>query len=146
MQRGGVVAAVQSLSFVWLFATLSTVACQFPLSTGFFRQEYWSGLPCPPPGDLPNPGIQPMSLTSPALAGRFFTANPYIYIWNNQKNYFFRKHKMELSYDPAIPLLNIYPEKTIIWKDTCSLMFRAWLFTTAKTKEASQVSIYRQLV
>ena len=41
---------------------------------GFSRQEYWSGLPCPPP-DLPNPGIKPTSLTSPALAGRFFTTN-----------------------------------------------------------------------
>ena len=49
-----------------------TVACQAPLPLGFSRQEYWSGLPCPPPGDLPNPGIQPMSLMSPALAGRFF--------------------------------------------------------------------------
>ena len=39
----------------------------------FSRQEYWSGLPCPPPGDLPNPGIKPTSLTSPALAGGFFT-------------------------------------------------------------------------
>ena len=39
---------------------------------GFFRQEYWSGLPCPPPGDLPDPGIKPMSLTSPASAGGFF--------------------------------------------------------------------------
>ena len=42
---------------------------------GLSRQEYWSGLPCPPPGDLPNPGIEPMSLTSPALAGVFFTIN-----------------------------------------------------------------------
>ena len=40
---------------------------------GFSRQELWSGLPCPPPGDLPKPGIEPMSLTSPALAGEFFT-------------------------------------------------------------------------
>ena len=40
---------------------------------GFFRQEYWSGWPCPPPGDLPDPGIEPESLTSPALAGGFFT-------------------------------------------------------------------------
>ena len=40
---------------------------------GFYREEYWSGLPCPPPGDLPDPGIKPMSLKSPALAGRFFT-------------------------------------------------------------------------
>ena len=50
-----------------------TVAHQAPLSVGFFRQEYWSGLPCPTPGNLPYPGTEPMSLASPALAGRFFT-------------------------------------------------------------------------
>ena len=49
---------------VQLFETLWTVAFQAPLSTGFSRQEYWSGLPCPPPGDLFNPAIEP---TSPAL-------------------------------------------------------------------------------
>ena len=43
---------------------------------GFFRQEYWSGLPFPPPGGLPNPGIEPVSLVSPVLAGRFFTPEP----------------------------------------------------------------------
>jgi len=42
---------------------------------GFFRQDYWSSLPCPPPGDLPDPGIKPMSLASPALAGEFFTTS-----------------------------------------------------------------------
>ena len=51
----------QSLSRVQLFATPWTVACQAPLSTEFSRQEYWSGLSCPPPGDLPNPDIQPGS-------------------------------------------------------------------------------------
>ena len=50
-------------------------AHQAPLSMGFFRQEYWSGLPCPLPGDLPNPGTEPVGLTSPALAGRFFTTS-----------------------------------------------------------------------
>ena len=50
-----------------------TVAHQAPLSTGFLRQEYWSGLPLPSPGDLPYPGIEPRS---PALAGRFFTTEP----------------------------------------------------------------------
>ena len=44
-----------------------TVACQVPLSMGFSRQEYWSGLPFPPPGDLPNPGIEPSSAMSPVL-------------------------------------------------------------------------------
>ena len=49
----------QSLSCVWLFATLWTVARQVPLSMGFPRQEYWSGLPLPTPGDLPDPESEP---------------------------------------------------------------------------------------
>ena len=52
-----------------------TIAHQTPLSMGFSRQEYWSRLPYPHPGDLPHPGIEPASLMSPALAGRFFTAS-----------------------------------------------------------------------
>ena len=52
-----------------------TVAHQPPLSMGFSRQEDWSGLPFPPPGDLPDSGIKPKSLASCALVGRFFTAN-----------------------------------------------------------------------
>ena len=56
-------------------ATLQTVAHQAPLSIGFSRQEYRSGLPFPFPGDLPHPGIKPASLRSPALAGRFFTTS-----------------------------------------------------------------------
>ena len=58
---------------VWLFVMLWTVAHQASLSMGFYRQEYWSGLPCPPPGDLPDSGTGPVSLTSPVLAGVFFT-------------------------------------------------------------------------
>ena len=54
-------------SSVQLFTTLWTVAHQAPLSMGFSRQEYWSGLPCPPPGNLPNPGIETASPESPAL-------------------------------------------------------------------------------
>ena len=50
-----------------------TVAHKAPLSMKFSRQEYWSGWPCPPPGDLPHPGIEPTLLVSPALTGRFFT-------------------------------------------------------------------------
>ena len=59
-----VVTVLELLSDVQLLVTPWTVACQAPLSMGFHRQEYWSGLPCPPPGDLPNPGIEPVS---PAL-------------------------------------------------------------------------------
>ena len=58
-----------------LRVTLWTAARQAPLSTGFSRQEYWSALPCPPLGDLPDPGIEPVSLASLALAGGFFTTS-----------------------------------------------------------------------
>ena len=56
-----------------LFVTIWTIARQASLFIGFSRQEYWSGLPFPPPGDLPNPRIEPASLMSPALVGGFFT-------------------------------------------------------------------------
>ena len=59
-----------------LSATHWTVVHQAPLFMGFSRQECWSGLPCPPPGDLPDPGIEPASPAAPALAGRFFTTEP----------------------------------------------------------------------
>ena len=62
---------VQSLSHIQLFATPRTVA--HTLSMEFFRQEYWNGLPFLSPGDLPNPGVKLVPLTSPALAVRFFT-------------------------------------------------------------------------
>ena len=64
---------VSYFSCVQLCVTLWTVTCQVPLSMGFSRQDYWSGLPFPSPGDLPDPGIKPVSLTSPALTNRFFT-------------------------------------------------------------------------
>ena len=62
-------------SRVQLFAIPWTVAHQAPLSMEFSRQEHWSGLPRPSPGGLPNPGIKPMSLTSPVLASGFFTTS-----------------------------------------------------------------------
>ena len=69
------------LSHVQLFATLWTIACQAPLSMGFSRKEYWSGLPGPPPGDLLDPGIKPTSLTSPALAGGLSLVPPLTCLW-----------------------------------------------------------------
>ena len=63
------------ISCVWLFSTLWIVAHQALLSLGFSRQEYCTGLPCIPPGDLCNPGIKPASFISPALAGEFFTTS-----------------------------------------------------------------------
>ena len=63
---------VSHFSCVLLFVTPWTVAHQARLSVRFSRQEYWSGLPCPPPGDLPDSGIEPVS---PALVGEFFTTS-----------------------------------------------------------------------
>ena len=68
-------ACAESLSCVQLFVTLWAVAHQAPLSMGCSKQEYWSGLPCPSPGDLPDPGIELKSLISPALVVRFFTTS-----------------------------------------------------------------------
>ena len=108
-----------------LFVTLWTVALQAPLCKGFCRQEYWSGLPCPPPGALPDPGIKPTSLMSPALATWELS------LWRTVKL------KVELPHDPAIPLLGIYLEnmKTLIKKDISIPMFKAALFTIAKTRK-----------
>ena len=71
---------------------LWTVAHQAPLSMEFSRQEYWSGLPCPPPEDLPNPETEPASLMSPALAGGFFVI---IATWEAPKgNYILKREKV----------------------------------------------------
>jgi len=64
---------VASQSCLTLCDTMDGVACQAPMSMGFSRQEYWSGLPCSPSGNIPDPRIEPKS---PALAGGFFTAEP----------------------------------------------------------------------
>ena len=72
------------ISHVPLFTPWTVAHQAHPLSMGFSTQEFWSGLPCPPPGDLPNPGIEPTSLMSPALTGGFFntssTWEAYIYV------------------------------------------------------------------
>ena len=67
---------LRHFSLVQLCETLWTVALQAPLSRGFSRQEYWSGLQFSTPGDLPNPWIEPSFLMSLALSGRFFTTVP----------------------------------------------------------------------
>ena len=71
---------VCACSFAQLCSTLCSPMhpCQASLSMEFSRQEYWSGLPFPPPGDIPDPGIEPMSLVSPAMAGFFTTAPPTV--------------------------------------------------------------------
>ena len=114
---------------------LWTAAHQVPQSMGFSRQEYWSGLPFPSPGDLPDPGIEPRS---PALKADALTSEPpgklcgecklvqplWRTVWR-----FLEKLDIELPYDPAIPLLGIHTEETRIERDTCTPMFIAALFT-----------------
>ena len=72
------------LSHVQLFETPWTVACQAPLYMEFSRQESWNGLPFPPPGDLPNPGIERTSFASSALAGELFSTEPPGRPWGSQ--------------------------------------------------------------
>ena len=100
-------------SCVRLFVTPWTVTHQAPLSMGFSRQEYWSRLPYPPPGDLPNPGIESTSLMSPALAGGFFTTSSmweaHFMVWlaSNLKN------KLSPRCDPGWYLDHIWQ---LIWQ------------------------------
>ena len=101
-------------SYVQLFATPCTVAGQAPLSMGFSRQEYWSGLQFPSPRDLPDPGIEPASVISPALAGGFFTTSAPWEAWRTVRRLLKKNLKMELPYDAATPLLDTYPEKNLI--------------------------------
>ena len=89
---------------VQLFVILWIETCQAPLSMGFSRQEYWSGLPCPPPWALPDPTIEPVSLTFSELAGRFFYTSAtwdtlYTYIYN----YF--------SFDPGLLFICLFANR-----------------------------------
>ena len=79
-----------------------TVSCQAPRSIGFPRQEYWSGLPLPPPGDLPDPGIKPVFLVSPALVGRFLTTElPVLFMKDVNKE--IPVHIVGLPKGPLLP-------------------------------------------
>ena len=87
------------LSWVGVFPTPWTIVCQAPLSLGFSRQEYWSELPFPPPGDLPYPGIKPMSPESPALADGVFTTKPPGKSRSNMINCVVNKFALEIMID-----------------------------------------------
>ena len=106
---------------VWLFATLWTTPCQAPLSMGFTRQEYWSGLPFPSPGDLPDPGLEPASLTSPALAGGFFTTRA---MW---EAHILRYNMRNLSFwDLDFPGGNSGKEPSCQWRSLNRQGFYPW--------------------
>ena len=101
---------------------------------GIFRQEYWSGLPCPPPGDLPNPGIKPTSPMSPALAGSFFTTSATWEDWPYESCFPYFPWFLFVNY-LSILLARLYREtlvhfsfpafarslKHAWWEHTCSL-------------------------
>ena len=101
---------VKLLSRVQLLATPWTAVYQAPPPMGFSRQEYWSGVPLPSPEMV-------LRLYYNFRALKNITKKESLWrtVWRFIKNL-----KVELLYDPAIPLLGIYPEKTIIWKDTCT--------------------------
>ena len=105
-------------SHVWLFVTPQTVAHQAPLSMGFSRQKHWSGLPFPSPGDRRIPRIEPASLMSPALAGRFFTTSATWEAYSlptmktaNQSHFMTFWNHFRPSWDIAL----ISPESLITW-------------------------------
>ena len=102
-------------SHVQLFATIWIVAHHAPLSMGFSRQEEGSGLPCSPPEDLPDPGIKPVSLTSPALAGGFFTTHATWYI-----NSFTSKYSWTL---PLLCYLEQQKDRSTILQGNTSYLF-----------------------
>ena len=107
-------------SHVQLSATLWTVARQPPLSMGFSREECWSGLPFPPPGKLPNPGIKPAPITSPALASGFLTihyttseAHLFKFNCNNSQSHL-EFHKKINYFFPIISLLPMSDQFSLI--------------------------------
>ena len=102
------VCLLSSFSRVQLFVTPWTVAHQAPLSMGFSRQEYWSGVPCPPPGDLHDPGIKPVSPASPALQADSLSTEPPGKLSVEykptliQKNFISRSHLNYIVEDPLL--------------------------------------------
>ena len=129
---------VKSLSRIWLFATPWTIACKTPLSMEFSRQEYWSGLPFPFPGDLPDPGIEPRS---PALQADALLSEPpgkplYTYTKANKHGF---------DYCSLMEKLEISQHKTskFILFQNCFSCFRSfalpyefWISLSIPTEEA----------
>ena len=110
---------VQShVNHVWLFATLWTAVRQAPLPMEFSRQEYWSGLPCPSPGDLPNPGIKP------TWAGGFFTTNATWEDWVTLTSLFSRLFFFYFGF--LLPYLGIHdpPSILLLWV----FMYVKWVY------------------
>jgi len=135
---------------VWLFATPWVIACQAPLSMEFSRQEYWSGLPFPSAGDLPNPGIKLTSLKSPALAGRFFTTRAtsealYDHYYTLEKSYCWIRlqranHVEELHFYQTLGLANTFHLELIVvtWYSLMGRTARPHLDPAAKNAKINK--------
>ena len=108
----------ESLSHVRLFMTTKIVAHQALLSMGFSRQEYWSGFPCPPPGDLPGPVIKPMSIVSPALQAILY---PWSYLGSG-----FRSSFSKSLHNPLMNLSNSHPPSQPVLPLLFSLSLQIW--------------------
>ena len=130
-------------SHVSLFATPWTVALLGPLSMGFCRQEYWSGLPFPPAGGLPDPGIEPTSLAFTAWAGEFFTTSP---TW--EAHFFVLAYMTSSSLRPRErnPWFLFLPPGTIVFPDvTLSIFFLHSLNFLVSPWKFSNLSFVRSL-
>ena len=112
---------LSGFNHIQLFVTLWTVAHQAPLCMGFSRQEYWSGLPCPPPGDLPDPGIEPSSLYVSCMAGPFFTRD------SHKAGGFLNFSFKSLLY-PQPASLSLLPKRLLL------LNFHLWLVLTLQRR------------
>ena len=112
-----------------------TVAHLAPLSMGFSRQEYWSRFPFPPPGDLPDPGIEPASLASPALTGRFLTTST---TWEAQVEVLLRKKNSATRLNLDLQLQHqLFPESPV-----CQLALQILDLSTSTTARASFLTLW----
>ena len=125
---------VKLLTCIRLFVTLWTIACQAPLSMGFPGQEYWSELPLPSPGNLPNPGIEP---ASPTLAGGFFTTEP-----QEASNYNSRYYQMQRRVQSSLKQVGHITIELFTWHH-----MNAYYFTNLDSIHffLTQVNIWKTL-
>ena len=111
---------------------INYVAHRAPLSMGFSRQEYWSGLPCPPPGDLPDPGIKPTILMSPELAGGFLTASAtWEARWEEKKWYEGKQQQQKMRW-----YMGIFLPWQKLHSLTCISPYFVFPISTRKTETA----------
>ena len=139
---------LSGFSHVWLCATLWTRAFQASLHVGVSRQEHWSRFPCSPPGDLPNPRVEPAALISPALAGGFFTTST---TWEAQElegtaGAKLKQATQEVCKANAIdgpPQLGLLSEAATWMPCLCKYSYSPHLFSQATPRETQSVSNYK---